>query len=169
MAQETIKRIGFGQVEPNHLSMQRTGQIHAQLPAAKAITQLENGQFAKYDIPKGEVNFTGVGEWYMVFNEVNIIPMALATIAMATPHSKSLILFAAPIDVLDVPAISSSMEPPKTNANSPMIAPVIVPANPKYNGNGICEFISSSIISQCLSTESFRSWKSTSVPLFSLR
>ena len=36
MAQETIKRIGFGQVEPNHLSMQRTGQIHAQLPAAEA-------------------------------------------------------------------------------------------------------------------------------------
>ena len=72
MAQETIKRIGFGQVEPNHLSMQRTGQIHAQLPAAEAITQLENGQFAKYDIPNGEVNFTGVGEWYMVFNEVKL-------------------------------------------------------------------------------------------------
>lgn len=72
MAQETIKRIGFGQVEPNHLSMQRTGQIYAQLPAAKTITQLENGQFAKYDIPNGEVNFTGIGEWYMVFNEVKL-------------------------------------------------------------------------------------------------
>jgi len=72
MAQATIKRNGFGQVEPNHLSMQRTGQIHAQLPAASAITQLENGQFAKYDIPNGEVNFTGVGEWYMVFNEVKL-------------------------------------------------------------------------------------------------
>lgn len=72
MAKETIKRIGFGQVEPNHLSMQRTGQMHAQLPAAKAITLLENGQFAKYDIPNGEVNFTGVGEWYMVFNEVKL-------------------------------------------------------------------------------------------------
>ena len=29
----TIKRIGFGQVEPNHLSAQRTAQIYAQLPA----------------------------------------------------------------------------------------------------------------------------------------
>ena len=28
-----MKRIGFGQVEPNHLSAQRTGQIYAQLPA----------------------------------------------------------------------------------------------------------------------------------------
>jgi hypothetical protein len=72
MAATVIKRIGYGQVEPNHLSMQRTGQIHAQLPAAKAITQLVNGQFAKYDIPNGEVNFTGVGEWYMVFNEVKL-------------------------------------------------------------------------------------------------
>lgn len=69
---QTIKRIGFGQVEPNHLSMQRTGQIHAQLPAASTINQLENGQFAKYDIQKGEVNFTGAGEWYMVFNEVKL-------------------------------------------------------------------------------------------------
>jgi hypothetical protein len=72
MAATVIKRIGYGQVEPNHLSMQRTGQIHAQLPAAKAISQLENGQFAKYDIASGEVNFTGAGEWYMVFNEVKL-------------------------------------------------------------------------------------------------
>lgn len=68
----TIKRIGYGQVEPNHLSMQRTGQMHAQLPAAKDIKQLENGQFAKYDVANGEVNFTGAGEWYMVFNEVKL-------------------------------------------------------------------------------------------------
>ena len=27
-----IERIGYGQVEPNHLSAQRTGQIYAQLP-----------------------------------------------------------------------------------------------------------------------------------------
>lgn len=72
MAKTTIGRIGFGQVEPNHLSMQRTGQMHAMLPANKDIKLLENGQFAKYDIPNGEVNFTGVGEWYMVFNEVKL-------------------------------------------------------------------------------------------------
>ena len=58
-----IDRIGFGQVEPNHLSAQRTGQIYAQLPAATAITTLENGQFAKYDYATGEVNYTGAGEY----------------------------------------------------------------------------------------------------------
>ena len=67
-----MKRIGFGQVEPNHLSAQRTGQIYAQLPANKNITQLENGQFVKYDYENGEVNFTGKGEWMMVFNEVKL-------------------------------------------------------------------------------------------------
>lgn len=67
-----IDRIGFGQVEPNHLSAQRTGQIYAQLPAANAITTLENGQFAKYDYASGEVNYTGAGEWMLVFNEVKL-------------------------------------------------------------------------------------------------
>ena len=67
-----IDRIGFGQVEPNHLSAQRTGQIYAQLPAATAITTLENGQFVKYDYASGEVNYTGAGEWMLVFNEVKL-------------------------------------------------------------------------------------------------
>lgn len=67
-----IKRVGFGQVEPNHLSAQRTGQIYAQLPAADAVSILENGQFVKYDIASGEVNFTGKGEWMLVFNEVKL-------------------------------------------------------------------------------------------------
>ena len=40
---------GYGQVEPNHLSAQRTGQIYAQLPANAEITMLQNGQFVKYD------------------------------------------------------------------------------------------------------------------------
>lgn len=61
---------GYGQVEPNHLSAQRTGQIYAQLPAAQDIEVLENGQFVKYDYANGEVNFTGAGEWMLVFNEV---------------------------------------------------------------------------------------------------
>lgn len=68
----TISRKGFGQVEPNHLSMQKTGQIYAQLPAADSIKILENGQFAKYDYAHKEVNFTGAGEWLMVFNEVKL-------------------------------------------------------------------------------------------------
>ena len=68
----TIKRIGFGQVEPNHLSAQRTAQIYAQLPAKEDIEVLENGQFVKYDYAKGVVDFTGAGEWMMVFNEVKL-------------------------------------------------------------------------------------------------
>lgn len=68
----TIKRVGFGQVEPNHLSAQRTSQIYAQLPAKSDISILENGQYVKYDYANGEVNFTGKGEWMMVFNEVKL-------------------------------------------------------------------------------------------------
>ena len=68
----TIKRTGFGQVEPNHLSAQRTSQIYAQLPAANSIDILENGQFVKYDYANGVCNFTGKGEWMMVFNEVKL-------------------------------------------------------------------------------------------------
>lgn len=68
----TIKRVGFGQVEPNHLSAQRTSQIYAQLPAKSDINILENGQYVKYDYANGEVNFTGKGEWMMVFNEVKL-------------------------------------------------------------------------------------------------
>ena len=67
-----MKRIGFGQVEPNHLSAQRTGQIYAQLPVAKSISVLENGMFAKYDYAANEVNFTGEGEWMLVLNEVKL-------------------------------------------------------------------------------------------------
>ena len=65
-------RKGYGQVEPNHLSAQRTGQIYAQLPANKDITVLENGEFVKYDYENGEVNKTGDGEWMLVFNEVKL-------------------------------------------------------------------------------------------------
>lgn len=63
---------GFGQVEPNHLSAQRTAEIYAQLPVAASIDILENGQFVKYDYANGEVNFTGPGEWMLVFNEVKV-------------------------------------------------------------------------------------------------
>jgi hypothetical protein len=68
---------GYGQVEPNHLSAQRTGQIYAQLPANKDINVLEQGQFVKYDYAAngngiGEVNFTGEGEWMLVYNEIKL-------------------------------------------------------------------------------------------------
>lgn len=68
----TISRKGFGQVEPNHLSAQRTAQIYAQLPAEENIEILENGQFVKYDYANGVVDFTGKGEWMMVFNEIKL-------------------------------------------------------------------------------------------------
>lgn len=63
---------GFGQVEPNHLSAQRTAEIYAQLPADKTINILENGQFVKYDYANGVVDFTGPGEWMLVYNEVKV-------------------------------------------------------------------------------------------------
>ena len=68
----TIKRIGFGQVEPNHLSAQGNRQIYAQLPADPAIKVLENGQFAKYNYADNKVDFEGEGEWMLVFNEVKL-------------------------------------------------------------------------------------------------
>lgn len=63
---------GYGQVEPNHLSARRNGQIYAQLPADPEIQVLENGQFVKYDYASGLVNFTGAGEWMLVFNEIKL-------------------------------------------------------------------------------------------------
>lgn len=76
-SQASYVEFGYGQVEPNHLSAQRTGQIYAQLPAAKDIQILEQGQFVKYDYAAngngiGEVNFTGKGEWMMVYNEIKL-------------------------------------------------------------------------------------------------
>ena len=65
-------KVKYGQVEPNHLSAQRTGQIYAQLPANKDIEALENGQFVKDDYAKGEVNFNGEGEFMLVLNEVKL-------------------------------------------------------------------------------------------------
>lgn len=66
-----VKR-GYGQVEPNHLSAQRTGQIYAQLPADGEIPVLEQGQFVKYDYANERVNFTGPGEWMLVYNEIKL-------------------------------------------------------------------------------------------------
>lgn len=68
-----FKRIGFGQVEPNHLSAQRNGQIYAQLPLDSSINILENGQFMKYDYENGKVALTGdISEYMLVYNEVKV-------------------------------------------------------------------------------------------------
>ena len=79
MAATQIKRIGYGQVEPNHLSAQKTGQIYAQLPArfvdasddnaVKPIAQLEQGQFLKYNYAAGRAGVDGDGEWMLVYCE----------------------------------------------------------------------------------------------------
>jgi hypothetical protein len=75
-----MKRIGYAQVEPNHLSARYTGQIYAQLPAMTATTsggtttvtpipQLENGQFLRYNYAAGRASVDGSGEWMLVYNE----------------------------------------------------------------------------------------------------
>ena len=69
-SQASYVQYGYGQVEPNHLSAQRTAQVYAQLPAHRDIKVLEQGQFVKYDYAKNQVNFTGEGEWMLVMNEV---------------------------------------------------------------------------------------------------
>ncbi len=79
MARENLSGVkfverGYGQVEPNHLSAQRTGQIYAQLPAAANIKMLQNGQFVKYDYKEGVVDFAAdvPSEWMLVYNEVKV-------------------------------------------------------------------------------------------------
>lgn len=76
-SQSAYVEAGYGQVEPNHLSAQRTGQIYAQLPAKANINILEQGQFVKYNYAAndngiGLVDFDGPGEWMMVFNEIKL-------------------------------------------------------------------------------------------------
>ncbi len=67
----TLKREGFGQVEPNHLSAQRTGQIYAQLIADSSLSIIENGMFLKYDYEnrKAVASADVAGEWLLVYNE----------------------------------------------------------------------------------------------------
>ena len=67
-----LTKIGYGQVEPNHLSAQRTGQIYAQTPVADDIKVLENGAFLKLDSATNTLGTTGNGEWMLVYNEVKL-------------------------------------------------------------------------------------------------
>jgi len=66
-------RKGYGQVERQHMAAPHNGQIYAQLPAlgadGKPITQLENGQFLKYDYAHGKATTSGDIEWFLVYNE----------------------------------------------------------------------------------------------------
>ena len=68
-------RKGYGQVEPNQLSAQKTGQIYASLALDKNVDILQNGEFMYYDYVANKVSATdstGVAEPMLVFNEVKI-------------------------------------------------------------------------------------------------
>lgn len=65
-------KLGYGQLEPNHLSARRNGKIYAQLPAKADIQMLQNGQFVKYNYAAGVVDFEGEGPWMLVFNEPKV-------------------------------------------------------------------------------------------------
>lgn len=67
-----LEKKGYGQVEPNHLSAQRTGQIYAQTPVNEAITELENGVFLKLNTSNNTLGVDGSGEWMLVYNEVKL-------------------------------------------------------------------------------------------------
>jgi len=68
-------RNGYGQVEPNQLSAQKTGQIYASLPLDADVKVLQNGEFMFYDYQSGKVtadDSTGVAEPMLVFNEIKL-------------------------------------------------------------------------------------------------
>lgn len=78
-------RVGYGQVEPNQLSAQKTGQIYARLPLDTEVTTLQNGEFMFYDYANGTVNcgkaadaqaeppvIETKGEPMLVFNEIKL-------------------------------------------------------------------------------------------------
>lgn len=71
-----LTKNGYGQVEPNHLSAQRTAQIYAQLPCNEAVEILENGSFLKYDYAAGKCSVSTTtpttGEFMLVFNEIKL-------------------------------------------------------------------------------------------------
>ena len=68
-------RNGYGQVEPNQLSAQKTGQIYASLPLDAEVEVLQNGEFMYYDYKSGKVSATdstGIAEPMLVFNEIKL-------------------------------------------------------------------------------------------------
>jgi hypothetical protein len=66
-------RNGYGQVEPNQLSAQKTGQIYASLPLDANVKVLQNGEFMYYDYKTSTVTADAtVGEPMLVFNEIKL-------------------------------------------------------------------------------------------------
>lgn len=70
-----FNRNGFGQVEPNQLSAQKTGQIYASLPLDSKVQVLQNGEFMYYSYADKKVTAepTVAGqEPMLVFNEIKL-------------------------------------------------------------------------------------------------
>lgn len=69
-------RVGYGQVEANQLSAQKTGQIYASLPLDKNVAVLQNGEFMYYsyadNMVTAEPSEGAMTEPYLVFNEVKL-------------------------------------------------------------------------------------------------
>lgn len=68
-------RNGYGQVEANQLSAQKTGQIYASLPLDSEVEVLQNGEFMYYSYADNKVTATptlGKGEPMLVYNEVKL-------------------------------------------------------------------------------------------------
>lgn len=68
-------RKGYGQVEPNQLSAQKTGQIYASLPLDPTVKVLQNGEFMYYSYADNKVTAdpTVSGqEPMLVFNEIKL-------------------------------------------------------------------------------------------------
>lgn len=68
-------RVGYGQVEPNQLSAQKTGQIYASLPLDKKVKVLQNGEFMYYSYADNMVTAEPTVEGQepmLVFNEIKL-------------------------------------------------------------------------------------------------
>ena len=74
-------RIGYGQVEPNQLSAQKTGQIYASLKLDDKVKVLQNGEFMYYSYADNMVTAEPTVEGQepmLVFNEIKIYEDLLA-------------------------------------------------------------------------------------------
>lgn len=73
MAESKMKKVGYGQLEPNRLTAQTTKEIYAQLPADSALAVIENGMALIYDQVAQKVkapSAKGKGLVGLVYNEI---------------------------------------------------------------------------------------------------
>lgn len=71
----TFTRVGYGQVESNQLSAQKTGQIYASLPLDEKVQVLQNGEFMYYSYADNKVTAEPTVEGQepmLVFNEIKL-------------------------------------------------------------------------------------------------